>query len=82
MSLPPEIISKIMLYHSNIRFDKNELIDFVKRWDRLECMEERGEPCCDIEWDFGAYWYDWHVERAELLENNIVYKFWIRKYHS
>ena len=31
-TIPTEIISKIMLFHSNIRFDKNELVKFVTEW--------------------------------------------------
>ena len=30
MQLPDEIIAKIMTYHSNLRFDKDELLDYVK----------------------------------------------------
>lgn len=29
MELPSEIVSKIMTYHSNIQFDKRELLDYV-----------------------------------------------------
>uniref|UniRef100_A0A6C0JUE1 Uncharacterized protein n=1 Tax=viral metagenome TaxID=1070528 RepID=A0A6C0JUE1_9ZZZZ len=38
MELPDEIISKIMTYHSNVRFDKDELLDSVKlRKTYYEC---------------------------------------------
>lgn len=46
MELPREIVSKIMLYHSNIRFSKEELLEAVKlRHKFLLCIvcETNGE---------------------------------------
>jgi len=46
MELPAEIISKIMMYHSNIRFSKEELLDAVKLRNKfLWCItcETNGE---------------------------------------
>ena len=46
MELPSEIISKIMMYHSNIRFSKEELLDAVKLRNKfLLCIicETNGE---------------------------------------
>lgn len=46
MELPREIISKIMLYHSNIRFSKEELLEAVHlRHKFLLCVicETNGE---------------------------------------
>jgi hypothetical protein len=37
--LPTELVSKIMLFHSNIRFDKNELIDFVADWTEMKTLD-------------------------------------------
>jgi hypothetical protein len=40
MEFPPEIVSKIMLYHSNIRFSKDELLDYVRIYQgHLKCIE-------------------------------------------
>ena len=46
MELPAEIVSKIMIYHSNIRFSKEELLDAVKLRNKyLLCItcETNGE---------------------------------------
>ena len=46
MELPTEIISKIMTYHSNLRFSKEELLDAVKLRNKfLLCVicETNGE---------------------------------------
>jgi hypothetical protein len=39
-SLPTEIISKIMVFHSNVRFDKNELIMFVRDWEIVKNIQD------------------------------------------
>lgn len=40
MDLPPEIISKIMTYHSNIKFSKAELLNYVEQYQKyLKCIE-------------------------------------------
>ena len=46
-TIPTEIISKIMLFHSNIRFDKNELVKFVTEWKIVKDLLDDD----DLDWD-------------------------------
>lgn len=49
MDLPREIVSKIMTYHSNIRFDKDELLNFIEDWNYVkDCLDEPDWHMFDI----------------------------------
>ena len=50
-SLPTELVSKIMVFHSNIRFDKNELFKFVRVWERVKKLQEDNWNFIDIDYD-------------------------------
>jgi hypothetical protein len=41
MNLPIEIVSKIMIFHSNIQFNKNELVDFVEDWNYMKSFQNQ-----------------------------------------
>ena len=70
MTLPTELVSKIMVFHSNIRFDKNELVQFVSDWEIVKRIQEEN-------WDDGT---DTGFDELENIidTNPIVLKFYKR----
>lgn len=41
MNLPTDIVSKIMLYHESVPFDKDEFLDFMQDWNYVkDCVEK------------------------------------------
>lgn len=41
MNLPTELVSKIMLYHESVPFDKDEFLYFMQDWNYVkECVEK------------------------------------------
>lgn len=67
MNIPPEIVSKIMLFHSNIPFKKEELVQFVHKWSLLKYLVQ------DIPTQ-----EDWNII-DQLIENNMIRKFYKRR---
>ena len=67
MSIPSEVVSKIMLFHSNIRFDKNELINFVADWNELKSLQENN-------WETG----EWICKIDTLIEKPLIKRFYDR----
>ena len=61
MNIPSEVVSKIMLFHSNTPFEKEELIYVVEKWRLLKYLAEQHYP---TEEDLNMI--------DELLENNVI----------
>ena len=72
--LPIELVSKIMLFHSNIRFDKNELIDFVADWNEMKILDDWG-----IHEDDGDFTDEMQERMDELLEKPLINKFYLSR---
>ena len=70
MELPSEIVSKIMTYHSNLRFDKKELLNYVWVNQRFyECIycEIQGYNTAllmilDLDERIGELFFKWAVK--------------------
>lgn len=65
MNIPTEVVSKIMLFHSNTPFDKEELIYVVEKWRLLKYLAEQHYP---TEEDLNMI--------DELLENKVIRRFY------
>lgn len=73
MQLPDEIIAKIMTYHSNIRFDKDDLLDSVKvRKKYYKCTRyvTKGNMSklynlLDSDERVGVFFFKWVVKRIK-----------------
>lgn len=61
MNIPTEVVSKIMLFHSSIPFEKEELIYVVEKWRLFKYLLEQHYPSEE----------DIHMIE-ELLENNVI----------
>jgi len=78
-TIPTEIISKIMLFHSNIRFDKNELVKFVTEWKIVKDLLDDD----DLDWDGdegGKIIMD--ITHNNLLVRRFYYKYCGCEYQS
>ena len=70
-TIPSEIISQIMLFHSNIRFDKNELVKFITEWKIVKEIQEDN-------WDTGQ---DGGFDKLnEIIDSNILVRRFYYKY--
>ena len=61
MNIPTEVVSKIMLFHSSLPFEKEELIYVVEKWRLLKYLLEQHYPSEE----------DIHIIE-ELLENKVI----------
>jgi hypothetical protein len=61
MNIPTEVVSKIMLFHSSLPFEKEELIYVVEKWRLLKYLLEQHYPSEE----------DIHMIE-EVLENNVI----------
>jgi hypothetical protein len=68
MNIPSEVVSKIMLFHSNLPFQKEELIHFVHKWSLLNYLYQQEVPSQE----------DWNII-DQLIENNMIRKFYKRR---
>jgi hypothetical protein len=69
MNVPSEIVSKIMLFHSNLPFQKEELVNFVHKWSLLKYLIQPDFPSQE---DFNIM--------NQLIENKMIRKFYIRSF--
>ena len=90
MELPAEIVSKIMTYHSNIRFDKGELLDYVwvyqKFYECIYCELHNYNKALlmilDLDERIGELFFKWVVKRiAPELDWDELYH-WENLYHE
>lgn len=68
MNIPPEVVSKIMLFHSNVPFKKEELVQFVDEWSLLKYLDQQDFPTQE----------DWNII-DQLIKNKMIRKFYKRR---
>jgi len=61
MNIPTEVVTKIMLFHSSLPFEKEELIYVVEKWRLLKYLLEQHYPSEE----------DIHMIE-EVLENKVI----------
>lgn len=67
MYIPCELVSKIMLFHSNLPFDKEELIQFVDKWSLVKYLCNQDCPSQE----------DWNIV-DQLRTNRLIRRFYTR----
>jgi hypothetical protein len=73
MDLPIEVVSKIMIFHSNLPFDREELFEFVYQWEWVKYVDDKR-----IATDEEEYYLNKIIKTNPVVRK--FYKMYIYKY--